>query len=110
MYNITHRLTAEMVEQLAPSFVVSFNYRYLIPEEVLKLLPGKVINLHTSLLPYNRGSAPNFFSFLEDTPKGVTIHRVDSGLDTGDILCQKELFLTRQRRPLPQPMTRCLKR
>ena len=91
VYKITNKLTKEMVEQLAPSFIVSFNYRHMIPEEVLDLLPGKVVNLHTSLLPYNRGSAPNVFSFLEDTPKGVTIHLVDSGLDTGDILCQKEL-------------------
>lgn len=92
VYRVTNKLTAEMAEQLAPSFAVSFNYRHLIPEEVLKLLPGRVVNLHTSLLPFNRGSAPNFFSFLEDTPKGVTIHLVDKGLDTGDILCQKELY------------------
>lgn len=91
VFKITNKLTKEMVEQLAPSFAVSFNYRHLIQEEVLDLLPGKVINLHTSLLPYNRGSAPNVFSFLKDTPKGVTIHLMDSGLDTGDILCQKEL-------------------
>ncbi|MCM1191821.1 MAG: formyl transferase [Butyrivibrio sp.] len=80
-----------MVEQLAPSFIVSFNYRHLIPEEVLGLMPGRIINLHTSLLPFNRGSAPNFFSFWDNTPKGVTIHLVDKGLDTGDILCQREL-------------------
>lgn len=92
VYKVTNKLTAEMVKQLRPSFVVSFNYRHLIPEEVLELMPGRVINLHTSLLPYNRGSSPNFFSFLEDTPKGVTIHLVDSGLDTGDILCQRELL------------------
>lgn len=91
VYKITNKLTVEMAEQLAPAFAVSFNYRHLIPEEVLKLLPGRVVNLHTSLLPYNRGSAPNFFSFVEDTPKGVTIHLMDKGLDTGDILCQKEL-------------------
>ena len=91
VYKVTNKLTAEMTEQLAPAFAVSFNYRHLIPEEVLKLLPGRVVNLHTSLLPFNRGSAPNFFSFLEDTPKGVTIHLVDKGLDTGDILLQKEL-------------------
>ena len=92
VYRIENKLTAEMIKALEPSFVISFNYRHLIPEEVLELLPGRVINLHTSFLPYNRGSAPNFFSFLENTPKGVTIHRMDSGLDTGDILCQKELF------------------
>jgi len=91
VYRIENKLTPEMVRQLAPSFVISFNYRHLIPGEVLELLPGRVVNLHTSLLPYNRGSSPNFFSFLEDTPKGVTIHLVDEGLDTGDILCQREV-------------------
>jgi methionyl-tRNA formyltransferase len=48
--------------------------------------------LHISLLPWNRGADPNLWSFLEDTPKGVTIHYVDEGLDTGDIIVQKEVF------------------
>jgi methionyl-tRNA formyltransferase len=55
-------------------------------------LPDKIINLHISLLPYNRGSNPNVWSFLEDTPKGVTIHYIDEGIDTGDILFQKEII------------------
>lgn len=92
VYRFENKLTAAMVEGMRPDFIVSFNYRHIIPEEVLRLLPGRVINLHTSLLPFNRGAAPNFFSFYEDTPKGVTIHLVDEGLDTGDILCQKELI------------------
>lgn len=92
VYKIENKLTVAMVEGMRPDFIVSFNYRHIIPEEVLQLLPGKVINLHISLLPFNRGAAPNFFSFYEDTPKGVTIHLVDKGLDTGDILCQKELI------------------
>lgn len=91
VYKVENKLTPEMVEQLSPSFIVSFNYRHLISEEVLQLMQGRVINLHTSLLPFNRGSAPNFFSFWDNTPKGVTIHLVDKGLDTGDILCQREL-------------------
>lgn len=91
VYRFENKLTPEIVKQLAPSFIISFNYRHIISEEVLNLMPGKVINLHTSYLPYNRGSSPNFFSFLDDTPKGVTIHLMDKGLDTGDILCQREL-------------------
>lgn len=97
VYKIGNKLTKEMVEQMQPSFVVSFNYRHLIPQEVLEAMPGRVINLHTSLLPYNRGSGPNFFSFLDDTPKGVTIHLVDAGLDTGDILCQKEVVFDEEK-------------
>ena len=91
VYRISGKLTAEMVSQLKPAFIISYNYRHLISEEVLNLMPGRVINLHTSYLPYNRGSSPNFFSFLENTPKGVTIHLMDKGLDTGDILCQREV-------------------
>lgn len=97
VYKIENKLTKEMVEQMRPSFVISFNYRHLIPGEVLQAMPDRVINLHTSLLPYNRGAGPNFFSFLDDTPKGVTIHLVDEGLDTGDILCQKEIVFDEEK-------------
>lgn len=89
---IQNKLTLEMVQQLEPSFVVSFNYRHLIGKDILDAMQGRVINLHTSYLPYNRGSSPNFFSFMENTPKGVTIHQMAQELDAGDILCRKELF------------------
>ena len=108
VYQIQNKLTAEAVRQLAPSFIVSFNYRYLIPREVLELLPGRIINLHTSLLPYNRGSGPNFFSFLDDTPKGVTIHLVEEGLDTGDILCQREIVFDEERETFASSYDRLL--
>lgn len=55
-------------------------------------MQGQIFNLHISLLPYNREASPNFFSFIENTSKGVTIHQIDEGLDTGPILAQKELF------------------
>lgn len=89
---IQNKISLEMIQQLEPSFIISFNYRHFISKEILEAMPGRVINLHTSYLPYNRGSSPNFFSFWENTPKGVTIHLMDEKLDTGDILCQKECF------------------
>lgn len=55
-------------------------------------MDGRIINLHISLLPWNRGANPNFWSFVDDTPKGVTIHQINAGLDKGKILCQKECF------------------
>jgi UDP-4-amino-4,6-dideoxy-N-acetyl-beta-L-altrosamine N-acetyltransferase len=73
-------------------FVISYGYRHIIKPEVLHFMSGRVINLHVSYLPWNRGADPNLWSFLEDTPKGVTIHYVDEGIDTGDIINQKELF------------------
>ncbi len=92
VYRIQNKISLGMIQELAPSFLISYNYRYLIPEEVLDFMKGKAINLHSSYLPYNRGSSPNFFSFLEDTPKGVSIHLLSAKLDRGDILCQKEVF------------------
>lgn len=96
------------MRELEPFFIVSFNYRHIIPSKVLKAMPGRIINLHTSLLPYNRGSNPNFFSFLEDTPKGVTIHFIDKGLDTGDILCQKEILFNESRETFASSYARLL--
>lgn len=71
-------------------FIVSYRYRHIIRPNIIALLPERIINLHISRLPWNRGADPNLWSFLENTPKGVTIHLVDAGLDTGDILIQKE--------------------
>ncbi len=87
----TNKLTPEIVQALQPSFVISYNYRHIIKEDVIAYMKGRIINLHTAYLPYNRGSSPNFFSFVENSPKGVTIHQLDAGLDTGAILVQKEL-------------------
>ncbi|MCQ2517415.1 MAG: hypothetical protein MJ119_01520 [Lachnospiraceae bacterium] len=87
----TNRLTAEIVNALKPSFVISFNYKYIVSEDVLNLLEGKIINLHTSFLPYNKGASPNFFALYDGTPSGVTIHTMSAGLDKGDILLQKEI-------------------
>ncbi len=91
VYRIENKIDIQMIRALEPSFVISYNYRHIVPGDVLEYMDGRVINLHTSYLPYNRGSSPNFFSFLDNTPKGVTIHLMDEGLDTGDILCQKEV-------------------
>ena len=73
------------------NFIVSFGYRYRIKPEILEFLNGQAINLHMSYLPFNRGNSPNLWSQIEDTPSGVTIHKVDNGWDTGNILFQKKI-------------------
>ncbi len=72
-------------------FIISYRYTKIIKAEVIKAFNNKIINLHPSLLPYNRGRHPNLWSFIDNTPKGVTIHYIDEGVDTGDIIAQKEL-------------------
>jgi len=75
----------------SPDFIVSYGYRHIIKKDVLIRYTGRAINLHIAYLPWNRGADPNFWSFVEDTPKGVTIHYLDEGVDTGDIIVQKQV-------------------
>jgi methionyl-tRNA formyltransferase len=87
------KLTLSYVKSLSPYILISYNYRHIVTEDIINLMNGRIINLHISLLPWNRGADPNLWSFLEETPKGVTVHLIDKGIDTGDILLQEEIRL-----------------
>lgn len=67
---------------------VSYTYPYLLRKGTIAALNANVVNLHTSFLPYNRGASPNIWSIIDDTPRGVTLHYIDNGVDTGDIISQ----------------------
>lgn len=84
-------IAAEYCDQESIDFVISYGYRHIIRNDVLRILPKRIINLHISLLPWCRGAHPVFWSVVEKCPLGVTIHLIDEGLDTGDILIQREL-------------------
>ena len=86
------KITTDILNNYKPQLIVSYNYKHIITQDVIDYMKGQCINLHISMLPWNRGADPNFWSFIDDTPKGVTIHRIARGLDTGDIIFQKELF------------------
>jgi methionyl-tRNA formyltransferase len=73
--------------------LVSYGYRHILRPAVFERFGIRAINLHISMLPWNRGADPNAWSFLEDTPKGVSIHVIDKGLDTGDLLLQEEVTM-----------------
>jgi methionyl-tRNA formyltransferase len=77
-------------------FLISYGYRYILKKDILNCFPNRAINIHISLLPWNRGADPNLWSFLENTPKGVTIHHLDEGIDTGDILVQAKTEFTQE--------------
>lgn len=93
VFLFTKKLSKKVLDEYKPDFIISYNYKYIIKEELLLMFPNKFINLHISYLPWNRGAHPNIWSFLHDTPKGVSIHFIDKGIDTGDIICQKEVIM-----------------
>ena len=58
----------------------------IIKGELLEAPSHGFINLHTSLLPYGKGKHPHYWSLVEENPYGVTIMKIDSGLDTGAVI------------------------
>ena len=83
------RLTAESSELVGADWLVSYGYKHILKDDIIQKFPGRAVNLHISYLPFNRGADPNLWSFLRDSPKGVTIHQIDSGIDTGPIIAQQ---------------------
>lgn len=83
------------------NLIISFGYRHKIDQDVINK-KIRIINLHISYLPFNKGAHPNFWSFAENTPSGVTIHKINEGIDTGNIIYQKfiDFELNKNRRKL----------
>lgn len=76
------------IRQLKVDIGVSAFFGYRLRHETLSLLPKGCVNLHPSMLPYNRGAHPNVWSIVDETPCGVTMHYMDDDFDTGPIISQ----------------------
>ena len=77
-------------------WIISYGYRHIIKASEIKRARNPIINLHISYLPYNRGADPNFWSWFDDTPKGVSIHQIDEGIDTGPIYARRTVEFTEE--------------
>ena len=75
------------MKALAPDVVVTAAFGQILTQELLDIPPRGTLNVHASLLPKHRGSAPiNWCILMGEAQSGVTIMRTDVGLDTGDML------------------------
>jgi methionyl-tRNA formyltransferase len=84
----------DLFRNLSPDLVVVAAFGQILPKEILEGAPMGCINVHPSLLPKYRGAAPINWSLIRgETKTGVTIMRMDEGLDTGDILTQEETII-----------------
>lgn len=63
----------------------------IIKKEAIKSVKIGWLNLHPSYLPYGRGKHAYFWSIIEKTPFGVSIHFIDEGVDTGKVLFQRRI-------------------
>jgi methionyl-tRNA formyltransferase len=77
------------IQALAPDYIFSFYYRFMIPEQILVCAKIAALNMHGSLLPKYRGRAPVNWAILHgETETGATLHVMEVKPDAGDIVGQ----------------------
>lgn len=82
----------DRLDAIRPDAIIVVGYGRIIPQWMIDLPPLGNLNLHASLLPKYRGAAPIQWALARgESITGVTSMRIDAGLDTGDILMQREI-------------------
>jgi len=80
-------LCADYIKELAPDYILSFQYHKILKPEVISIPKSGCINLHFGLLPKYRGMAPIAHAMINgDEEIYATLHYIDEGIDTGPIL------------------------
>jgi len=79
----------KILEDIKPQLVIVADYGQILDSKILNFPEHGCINVHASLLPKLRGAAPIKFALLENLKEtGITLMKMDEGLDTGDIIVQ----------------------
>ena len=87
---------AAVLERFDADLFCVGSFPYILPEPILRLPRFGTVNLHPSLLPRHRGSDPVFWTFVgDDADTGVTLHWIDHGVDTGDVIAQRRVGVER---------------
>lgn len=93
----THINTEERIEQiimLKPDIAISVNWIGLISQDIINCFPNGILNCHAGDLPRYRGNAVANWAIINGEREIVlSIHKMDSGLDTGDIVLQKRFSI-----------------
>jgi methionyl-tRNA formyltransferase len=82
----------DLINKVKPDLIVSVYYRKILKPRMLDAPTFGIINIHPSLLPYYRGPVPTAWALLNgEKMTGVTIHCLEEGIDTGDIIINKKV-------------------
>src|SRR5689334_20336598 len=73
--------------------LVSVHWDRIFTKEELRAPRIGAVNLHNSYLPWNRGAHACTWAIVDRTPAGATMHWMDEGIDTGDILYQEPMSI-----------------
>jgi len=83
-------MAANKIQQMAPDMIVVVYYDRILKKDIIDIPPMGCINLHMALAEEYRGCYPTTWAIINgETKTGVTLHYIDEGIDTGDIIAQK---------------------
>lgn len=93
--NINSKEFIERIKQYDVDLFVSMSFNQIFKSEMINLPPYKTINCHAGKLPFYRGrNILNWVLINDEKEFGITVHYVDEGIDTGDIILQKVYDIT----------------
>jgi len=89
--------TIKKIKEFNPELIFVISWSQIIPKEILDIPPLGCIGIHYSLLPERRGGAPLNWAIIDGlTKSGITLFFMDEGIDTGDIIAQKEFEISEE--------------
>lgn len=85
----------DFIKSLKPDLIWITDFRYIIPQKIIELPKIGTVNIHPSLLPRYRGRAAINWALINgESEFGLSVHYVDTGVDTGDIIVQERIEIT----------------
>lgn len=94
--NINEPDSLKFLRSFAPETIISVACPQIFKKDLINLT-GRCINIHAALLPENRGRMPSFWALAKgETVTGVTVHYINEGIDTGNIIVQKPIEISKK--------------
>lgn len=92
--NINSDLFLKEIKKLNIDLIVSVNFEQILKKEIISIPKYGCINTHASILPKYRGRAPLNWAIINgEKQTGVTVHFIEEGIDTGNIICQEKVCI-----------------
>jgi len=88
---LTERSQLSLIEILEPDIVIASGFEHKVTEDIIEVPEIGTVNLHPSLLPFNRGSHPYIWSLVDGTPAGVSIHYMNDKIDEGPVIARQKV-------------------
>ena len=95
--NVNLPIFIKLITEYQPDLLVSMSFNQILKSKLINLAPKGFINCHAGALPFYRGrNILNWVLINGESEFGVTVHYIDEGIDTGDIILQKKSAIDEQ--------------